>query len=99
MVELSAWLREHALFGIPGDFWAHLAVGGIFYFYSRIYCSDKTALILVLSLALSKEVFDLSAIILSEMYFEPLKDIMVTIAIPLLAMIGAAKKRHESLQT
>lgn len=76
-------MHDRYLLNLPADFWAHFVLGGVV-FMALYLLKVKTSriLLVVLGVAIFKEYLDLKAILLSGLYMEPVKDIIVTLAAP-----------------
>ena len=71
--------------GIPLDVVLHFVLGAIFFLIAYKLFNKKLlpSLGVIFLIAISKELFDMGVVIRKHLYFEPFKDILVT-------MIGAA---------
>lgn len=83
--EVLEYIATTDLFGIfPLDVIMHFVLGAIiFYVFLRLFKRLLPAFIGILALALLKEAFDWEIMMRTQLYFEPVKDILVT-------MVGAS---------
>lgn len=75
-----SWFDKHSVAGVPLDIPAHFLVGACLYavLVARRF-SAKEAIIGVLGIAIFKELtFDLSSLMFTHNYFEPVKDVFFT---------------------
>lgn len=74
--------NKMSFMGIPGDVLWHFGLGALLGWLAyMILGSSRRAFFAVLILSVAKElVIDLKGIMLAEMYFEPVKDVLVSVA-------------------
>ena len=79
--EFNQWIRTQEFMGIPGDIVAHFVIGALIgWVVYLVVGSDRKAVITILAASVAKEVFfDGYANFHQGMYFEPIKDIVISV--------------------
>lgn len=94
----------HVLGFFPLDVIMHFVLGAIiFYFFLKVFGTQTFAYAGILLLAISKEIFDWEIMMRTQLYLEPVKDIVVTIlgayvAIPLGRKLNLSTKQFSKVQ-
>ena len=95
MKPLFVYIASHSFYGIPLDIIAHLMVGAaLFWGVRKVGVSRRRSLALVALAAVTKELtYDLHVWMTYGFYFEPIKDIAVSVLVPALFMLRSSQNR------